>query len=125
MDWIGSLPYENDTIKKSVKSDTIQLSLFDERDLAEITSPDYPGERLIVCRNPRLADERARKRKELLAAADGLPVQSFQCLLGDLATLCKSRVHWTSTPGVEFERIALPTDVQQRAFELLGVPITS
>jgi hypothetical protein len=304
LDWITAL--RNDTIKKLVKSEAIQLSLFDERDLAEITSPDYPGERLIVCRNPRLADERARKRKELLAAAekkldavvnavsrksgplrgkdkiglrigrelkttkmnkhfeltieedafsyrrldeniaeeaaldglyvirtslsqearsaeetvstykslsqverafrsmkttdlkvrpiyhwkddrirahvflcmlayyvvwhmrkdlaellfddhdreaaeetresivgpaprseaakrkdsqrrtaDGLPVQSFQCLLGDLATLCKSRVHWTSTPGVEFERIAIPTDVQQRAFELLGVPIGS
>lgn len=48
----------------------IQLSLFDERDLAEITSPDYPGERLIVCRNPLLADERARKRRELLEATE-------------------------------------------------------
>ena len=48
----------------------LQLSLFDERDLAEITSPDYPGERLIVCRNPALAAERARKREELLAATE-------------------------------------------------------
>src|SRR5512132_1349793 len=46
----------------------LQLSLFDERDLAEIESPDYPGERLVVCRNPALAEERARKRSELLAA---------------------------------------------------------
>ena len=45
-------------------------SLFDQRDLAEITSDDYPGERLIVCRNPLLADERARKRRELLAVAE-------------------------------------------------------
>jgi hypothetical protein len=44
----------------------LQLSLFDERDMAEIASPDYPGERLIVCRNPALAAERARKRAELL-----------------------------------------------------------
>jgi hypothetical protein len=40
----------------------LQLSLFDDRDLAEITSPDYPGERLVVCRNPALAAERTRKR---------------------------------------------------------------
>ena len=48
----------------------MQLSLFDERDLAEITAPDYPGERLIVCRNPDLARERARKREDLLAATE-------------------------------------------------------
>jgi hypothetical protein len=42
------------------------MSQFDERDLAEITSPDFPGERLIACRNPALAAERARKRKALL-----------------------------------------------------------
>jgi hypothetical protein len=48
----------------------LQLSLFDDRDLAEITSPDYPGERLIVCRNPALADERARKRLDLLEATE-------------------------------------------------------
>ena len=51
-----------------VAAGMIQLSLFDEHDLAEITSPDYPGERLIVCRNPLLAEERARKRRELLDA---------------------------------------------------------
>jgi len=47
----------------------LQLSFFDERDMAEITAPDYPGERLIVCRNKALAAERGRKREELLAAA--------------------------------------------------------
>jgi Transposase DDE domain len=47
-------------------------SLFDERDLAEVTSPDFPGERLIVCRNPLLADERTRKRQELLVATEKL-----------------------------------------------------
>jgi hypothetical protein len=46
----------------------LQMSLFDERDMAEIASPDYPGERLIVCRNRELAAERARKRRELLDA---------------------------------------------------------
>jgi transposase len=300
LDWITAL--RSDSIKKLVQNNTIQLSLFDERDLAEVTSSDYPGERLIVCRNPLLADERARKRRELLAAAekkldavvkavsrakqplrgkdkiglrvgrelkstkmqkhfelqieddsfsyqrkheqiaeeaaldglyvvrtsvppetlsaeqtvsaykdlsqvewafrslksvdlkvrpiyhwkddrikshvflcmlayyvewhlrtalaellfddhqrdqaeasrasvvspaprseaaqrkeharrtsDGFPVQSFQCLLHDLATLCKNRVRWESTPELEFERLTLPTPLQQRIFELLDL----
>jgi hypothetical protein len=55
-------------IRSLAETGIIQLSLFDERDLAEITSPDYPGERLIACRNPLLAEERARKRGELLEA---------------------------------------------------------
>ena len=50
----------------------LQLSLFDEQDLAEITSPDFPGERLIACRNPVLAADRARTRDELLAATEKL-----------------------------------------------------
>jgi hypothetical protein len=50
----------------------LQLSLFDEQDLAEITSPDFPGERLVACRNPVLATERARKREDLLAATEKL-----------------------------------------------------
>jgi DDE family transposase len=50
----------------------LQLSLFDQQDLAEITSPDYPGERLIVCRNPAEAAERARKREDLLQATEDL-----------------------------------------------------
>ena len=300
LDWITAL--RSDSIKKLAQQQTIQLSLFDERDLAEVTSSDYPGERLIVCRNPLLADERARKRQELLVAAekkldavvqavsrekralrgkdkiglrvgrelkstkmqkhfelsieddsfcyrrqeeqiaqeaaldglyvirtslsaaslsseqtvsaykdlsqvewafrslktmdlrvrpifhwkddrikshvflcmlayyvqwhlrdalrellfddhqreaaettrasivakaprseaakrkeqkrrtvDGYPVQSFQCLLKDLATLCKSRVRWASRSELEFERITLPTDLQRRVFELLGL----
>ena len=50
----------------------LQMSLFDTQDLAEIRHPDYPGERLIACRNPALAAERARKRSELLAATEKL-----------------------------------------------------
>jgi hypothetical protein len=50
----------------------LQLSLFDEQDLAEITSPDFPGERLIACRNPALAAGRARKREDLLQATEKL-----------------------------------------------------
>ena len=300
LDWITAL--RNSSIKKLVEQNTIQLSLFDEKDLAEVASSDYPDERLIVCRNPLLADERARKRKVLLAAAekkldavvkavsrekrplrgkdkiglrvgrdlkgtkmqkhfeltieddsfsyqrlnehiaeeaaldglyvirtslsqetisaeqtvvrykhlsqvewafrslksvdlkvrpiyhwkddrirahvflcmlayyvewhlrgalaellfddhereaaeatrasvvtpaprseaakrkeqqrrtaDGFPVQSFQCLLKDLATLCKNRARWDSSPEVEFDRVTLPTDLQRRVFELLGL----
>lgn len=302
LDWITAL--RNDSIKKLVEQKTIQLSFFDERDLAEVTSSDYPGERLIVCRNPLLAEERARKRRELLAAAeqklaavvqavsrarqplrgkdaiglrigrdlkntkmkkhfeltieedsfsyrrldeqiaqeaaldglyvvrtslsretltaeqtvssyknlsqvewafrslktmdlqvrpiyhwkdnrirahvflcmlayyvewhmrgalsevlfddhereaaeatrksivspaprskaakqkehdrrtpDGFPVQSFQCLLKDLATLCKNRVRWSSRSEVEFERVTMPTTLQRRVFELLGLSL--
>jgi hypothetical protein len=50
----------------------LQMSLFDQHDLVEIAHPNYPGERLIACRNPLLADQRARKRSELLAATDKL-----------------------------------------------------
>ena len=50
----------------------LQLSLFDEQDLAEITRPDFPGERLICCRDSVLAEERARKREDLLAATEKL-----------------------------------------------------
>lgn len=304
LDWITAL--RNDSIRKLAQQKVIQRSLFDERDLAEVTSPDYPGERLIVCRNPLLADERARKRNELLDAAekklkavakavarqnqplrgkdqiglrvgrelkgtkmqkhfklsieddsfsyqrcdeqikqeaaldgmyvvrtslsqdalsaeqtvsaykdlsqvewafrslktvdlqvrpiyhwkddrirahvflcmlayylewhlrralvellfddhereaaeatrrsivapaprseaakskeqtrrtsDGHPVQSFQCLLRDLATLCKHRVCWTSTADLEFERVTVPTDLQRRVFDLLGLSLVS
>jgi transposase len=304
LDWITAL--RNDSIKTLVRKQTIQLSLFDERDLAEVTSDDYPDERLIVCRNPLLAAERARKRQELLAAAEkkldavlkavsrankplrgkdaiglrvgrelkntkmqkhfaltiedasfsyqrqdeqiaeeaaldglyvirtsvaaetlsaertvsaykglsqverafrslksvdlkvrpiyhwkddrikahvflcmlayyvewhlrgalaellfddheraaaeatrksivspaprseaaqrkdherrtsaGMAVQSFQCLLKDLATLCKNRVRWESTPQLEFERLTLPTPLQRRVFELLGLSVGS
>jgi len=68
LDWISALRSEG--VRKLVDSKLIQQSLFDERDLAEIVSEDFPGERLIVCRNPILADERARKRDELLQATE-------------------------------------------------------
>ena len=57
-------------IRGLAEAGTIQLSLFDQRGLAEVSSPDYPGERLVACRNPLLADERARKRGELLDATE-------------------------------------------------------
>ena len=68
LDWITSLRAPQ--IQALTEGGALQLSLFDERDLAEITTPDYPGERLIVCRNPDLARERARKREDLLVATE-------------------------------------------------------
>jgi len=68
IDWITAL--RTPQIQALVAAGALQLSLFDERDLAEITHPDYPGERLIACRNPLLAADRARKREELLAATE-------------------------------------------------------
>ncbi len=69
LDWITAL--RAPAIQKlAAEGGTLQLSLFDERDLAEIQSPDFPGERLIVCKNPALAEERRRKRNELLDATE-------------------------------------------------------
>ena len=68
LDWITAL--RAPAIQRLVQSGSLQLSLFDQTDLAEITDPDYPGERLIVCRNPLLAQERRRKRQELLEATE-------------------------------------------------------
>lgn len=64
VDWVTSLRAEQ--IRDLVAQGSIQIGLFDEMDLAEVQSPDYPGERLIACRNPLLAEERARKRNALL-----------------------------------------------------------
>jgi transposase len=68
LDWITAL--RGPAIKDLLNSGALQLTLFDQRDMASITSPDFPGERLVVCRNPDLAAERARKREELLAATE-------------------------------------------------------
>jgi len=68
LQWITALRAPQ--IQALVAEGAIQMSLFDEQDLAEITHPDYPGERLIVCRNPLLAGERARKRRELIEATE-------------------------------------------------------
>src|ERR1700678_2793193 len=69
--WITAL--RAPAIRKLMADDgPLQLSLFDQQDLAEITSPDFPGERLIACRNPVLAADRARKRQDLLTATEKL-----------------------------------------------------
>jgi len=66
--WITALT--SGAIRELVAKGALQLSLLDQKNLAEITSPDYPGERLMVCHNPLLEEERARKRQELLAATE-------------------------------------------------------
>ena len=68
LDWITAL--RAPAIKALRDAGALQMSLFDERDMAAITAPDFPGERLIVCRNRALATERARKREDLLAATE-------------------------------------------------------
>jgi transposase len=68
LDWVTAL--RSSAIQQLVSTGALQLSLFDQRDLAQMTSPDYPGERLVVCKNPLLAAERARKREDLLQATE-------------------------------------------------------
>jgi len=76
----------------------LQLSLFDEQDLAEITHPDYPGERLIACRNPALAAERARKRADLLTATE-------TALAPLTAAVTAGRLHGADRIGVKVGRV--------------------
>jgi hypothetical protein len=68
VDWITAL--KSASIRVLVEQGHLQLDLFDERNLLELSSPDYPGERLVACRNPQLAALRAHKREELLAATE-------------------------------------------------------
>jgi transposase len=68
LDWITAL--RSPQIRQLMESGALQLSLFDQQDLAEIRDSAYPGERLLVCKNPLLAQERARKREELLQATE-------------------------------------------------------
>ncbi len=69
-DWITALTAPQ--VKRLARGGELQLSLFDERDLAEIESADFPGERLVVCRNPHVAAERRQRREELLQATERL-----------------------------------------------------
>jgi transposase len=68
MGWITAL--KSASIRALVEGEVLQMDLFDERNLLEISSPDYPGERLVACRNPALAKLRAHKREDLLAATE-------------------------------------------------------
>jgi transposase len=68
VDWITAL--KSTSIRGLLEQGQLQLGLFDERNLVEIDSPDYPGERLVACRNPELAKRRAHKRDDLLACTE-------------------------------------------------------
>jgi transposase len=68
LDWISALRAPQ--IKALVEEGALQLSLFDTQDLLEISTPEFPGERLVCCHNPALAEKRARKRQDLLAATE-------------------------------------------------------
>jgi hypothetical protein len=95
--WITAL--RAPAIRKLMADDgPLQLSLFDEQDLAEITSPDFPGERLICCRNPVLAEERARKREDLLQATEKL-------LAPLTARVAAGRLHGAARIGVEAGKV--------------------
>ena len=77
--WISAL--RGPAIRALVEQGSLQLSLFDTTHLAELTAPEYPGERLVACFNPLLADERRRKREALLAATE----HAFQAIARDVA----------------------------------------
>ncbi len=95
--WITAL--RAPAIRKLMADDgPLQLSLFDQQDLAEITSPDFPGERLVACRNPVQAADRARKREELLAATEKL-------LAPVIARVAAGRLHGAGPIGVEAGKV--------------------
>ena len=95
--WITAL--RAPAIKKLMADDgPLQLSLFDQQDLAEITSDDFPGERLIACRNPVLAADRARKREDLLAATEKL-------LAPILARVAAGRLTGAGPIGIEVGKV--------------------
>jgi hypothetical protein len=95
--WITAL--RAPAIKKLMaEGGPLQLSLFDEQDLAEITSPDFPGERLVACRNPHLAADRARKREDLLQATEKL-------LAPILARVQAGRLSGAGPIGVEVGKV--------------------
>ena len=94
--WITAL--KSVSIRALVESGQLQFGLFDERNLFELTSPDYPGERLVACRNPELAKLRAHKREALLSATEGslakikVRVNSGRLSAGEQIGLCVGKV---------------------------------
>ncbi len=97
--------------------------------LAELLFDDHERESAEETResvvSPAPRSEAAKLKEQQRRTPDGFPVQSFQCLLKDLATLCRNRVRWESSPDMEFDRVTLPTDLQRRVFQLLGLAIGS
>jgi hypothetical protein len=100
LDWITALRAP-DIRALAEDGGPLQLSLFDTRDMAEITAPDYPGERRVVCRNPALAIERARKREDLLLATERERPRAYsgRCGARDEATARSRQDRSTRRPG--------------------------
>lgn len=96
VDWITAL--KTGAIRDLVAGGHLQLGLFDERNLFELTSPDFPGERLVACRNPELATLRARKRQALLAATR----QELEKVRGMVA---RGRLHGQDVIGVRVGKV--------------------
>ena len=95
------------------------------RDLKELLFDDHEREaaeaarKSIVDKAPR--SESAKRKQSKRKTADGLPVQSFQCLIDDLATFTRQLVRLTSCPETEFTQVSTPSPLQQRVFDLLKV----
>lgn len=96
VDWIAALRPE--AIQKLVTDGVIQMGLFDERNLFEVTHPDFPGERLIACRNPELAARRTQKRKSLLEATT-IELEKVRRMVG------QDRVHGKEDIGVRVHKV--------------------
>jgi len=96
IDWIAALRPEG--IKKLVEAGAIQMGLFDERNLFELVHPDYPGERLVACRNPELARRRSDKRKSLLEAT-AKELEKVRKMVG------RGRLHGRDEIGVRVRKI--------------------
>jgi hypothetical protein len=125
--WITAL--KSVSIRSLVEQGDLQMGLFDERNLLELSAPEYPGERLLACRNPQLARLRAHKREELLTATDkslakikarvathtlddGTPAHSFATLLAELGTIvrntCRTPHAGADAPTFEVTTTAAP-----------------
>ena len=96
--WITALT--SGAIRELVQKGALQLSLLDQKNLAEITSPDYPGERLVVCHNPLLEEERARKRQALLEATE----KSLSKIAKDVARR-KKKLHTAAEIGMKVGKV--------------------
>ena len=110
LDWITAL--RAPAIQALAPRRALQLSLFDERDMAEIASPDYPGERLVVCRNPFLAEERPQARADLIGATES-ELAKIRTARRALTTRCEARARLPSCrrgPGTVQGRQALSAD---------------
>lgn len=133
--WISAL--RGPAIGELVEAGSLQLSLFDKQNLAEISSPDYPGERLMACFNPLLADQRRRKRQELLSATQKelgriaaevarrkkspLPAATIGLKVGKVLNRFKMAKHFELTIADGVFRWARRQDAIERETQLDGI----